>query len=45
MGFLGLQIQVSSFNFVNSDHNGGDATTINVSIWNFSETDIVINGH
>ena len=24
---------------------GGDATTINVSRWNFVKTDIVINGH
>ena len=29
----------------NIDLLGGDATTINVSRWNFVKTDIVINGH
>ena len=27
------------------EYEGGDATTINVSRWNFVKTDIVINGH
>ena len=44
-GKLLKSLKIANFTIFCHFWSGGDATTINVSRWNFVKTDIVINGH